>query len=196
VRRNLAIFDFDGTITKKDSFLELIKFHKGTFAFYIGAIILLPVLVAYKIKLIKNWRAKEIVLSFFFRNSSLEEFQKKCDDFAGQVIPKLVRPKAYEKILAHQSNGDRVIVVSASAENWLRCWCDRLNIELIGTQLEVKNEQITGKLCGQNCYGPEKLKRVLTLLKIEDYKEIYVYGDSRGDKEILEIATQQFYRYF
>ena len=194
--RNLAIFDFDGTITRKDSFLELIKFYKGPLSFYTGMALLLPILLGYKLKLIKNWKAKEVVLNYFFKNEPLKDFQEKCDDFANTIIPQLLRPKAYDRIHEHLANGDRVIVVSASAENWLKCWCDKLKIELIGTQLEMKDGIITGNFCGLNCYGPEKLRRLLELLDLKDYQEIYVYGDSRGDKEILEIATQRFYRHF
>lgn len=194
--KNLALFDFDGTITYKDSFLEVIKFHKGTSAFYKGLLLMSPVLVLYKLKVIPNWKAKEIVISHFFKGESLENFQKKCDEFALTYIPLMLRPKAVAKMKEHIQNGDRVILVSASAENWLSAWCRQMNIELIGTQLETQNGVLTGKLCGQNCYGPEKLKRVLQLLNPKDYNHVCVYGDSRGDKEILAIANDAFYRHF
>jgi phosphatidylglycerophosphatase C len=194
VSANLAIFDFDGTLTYKDSFLELIKFQKGKWRFYAGFLLLLPVLVLYKLKVIPNWRAKEIVISFFFNDVHIKDFQHNCNRFAKEIIPSMLRPDAVTKIKEHKERGDRVIIVSASAENWLKCWTDSLGVELLATRLESIHGRITGKLSGKNCYGPEKLKRLLAHLNPMDYAQIYVYGDSKGDREILEIATHKFYR--
>jgi hypothetical protein len=49
-------------------------------------------------------------------------------------------------------------------------------------------DYLTGRLLGKNCYGPEKVQRLKTLLgSLEDYV-IYTYGDSKGDRELLAIA--------
>lgn len=101
-----------------------------------------------------------------------------------------------QAIQEHQSNGDRIVVVSASSEHWLTYWCKEHGLELIGTQLEVIDKRITGKIKGYNCYGKEKKNRLEAYLDIEEYNEIYVYGDSKGDKAILEIATHPYYRHF
>lgn len=196
MKKNLALFDFDGTITYNDSFLEIIKFQKGKWAFYKGFLFMAPIMVLFKLKVIPNWKAKEMVITYFFKGDTYHDFQKKCDDFAETIIPKMLRPKAYKKIEEHKKRGDRVILVSASAENWLQSWTKKMDIELIGTQLETKDGQVTGKLCSRNCYGPEKLKRVLDILDLKEFENIYVYGDSRGDKEILAIATEAYYRHF
>ena len=55
---NLALFDFDGTITKNDSLIKFIRFAVGDLKFVFGLFILSPVLLAYKIKLIPNFKAK------------------------------------------------------------------------------------------------------------------------------------------
>lgn len=194
--KRLAIFDFDGTITSKDSLLEFIKFYRGEYKFYLGLVLLSPVLVLYTIKIIPNWRAKEIVLSYFFGNEDVEAFAKRCKAFAENKLPLLVKPSALKAIKKHQANGDRVVVISASAENWLKHWCQKYDLELIATQLEVKNNKITGKIEGENCYGIEKRKRLEAYLNLKEYKQIYAYGDSGGDKDILALATHPHFRYF
>lgn len=194
--KRLAIFDFDGTITNKDSLLEFIKYYKGPLRFYWGLLVLTPVLILYILKLIPNWRAKEIVLSYFFAHEDVDIFNAKCDAFAKIQLPLMIRPRAVNAIKEHQLNGDRVVVVSASAENWLSFWCQSYNLELIATQLEVKHNKITGKINGFNCYGMEKKARLEAITNIDDYQEIYAYGDSVGDKEILAMATHPFYRHF
>ncbi len=192
----LAIFDFDGTITKKDSFIELIKYNKGLASFYTGFILLSPLLLLYKAKIIKNWRAKEIVFTYFFRNEVFNDFKNSCKEFSMKIIPDLIKPHALETIRNHINNGDRVIVISASFEDTLIDWCESMHIELIGTKISVNEGLVTGKISGKNCYGAEKVNRLNQYLDMQQYSEIYAYGDSRGDLPMMELANHKFYRSF
>ncbi|UZS00102.1 HAD-IB family hydrolase [Chondrinema litorale] len=192
----LALFDFDGTITYKDTFIEIIKYQKGVFDFFIGFLILSPILLLYKLKIILNWRAKEMVLSYFFKDMDVEEFGKKCESFTNEVLPKLIRPDALIQIQEHLRKEHRVIIVSASADLWLKYWCFQNNVELISSKLENKDGKITGKLLGKNCYGQEKVNRIKEIINLQYYKYIYAYGDSKGDKQMLSIATNSFYKFF
>lgn len=194
--QRLAVFDFDGTLTYKDSFLEFIRYYHGNSAFYLGMLRMSPWLLAYKAKLIPNWRAKEKVLEHFFGQQPEKEFRKKGEDFARQLIPAMLRPRAEEALKKHLASGDRVLVVSASAEPWLEAWAQELGIELLATCLESKDGQITGRINGRNCYGPEKVSRLREYLRLEDYDEVYVYGDSKGDREMLALASHPHYRHF
>src|SRR4051812_42040221 len=94
----IAFFDFDGTITTKDTLLEFIKFTKGNSRFLTGFLLNSPYLLAYKLNLIPNQTAKEKVMEYFFKGTSLAEFQKQCDAFAMEVVPKLIRPKALAEL--------------------------------------------------------------------------------------------------
>lgn len=192
----IAFFDFDSTITTKDSFLEMIKFHKGKAAFYLGFALLMPVLVLYKMKLIPNWKAKEIVLQYFFKNTPIAIFNDAAKQFAETEIPKMLRPAAIEKLNWHRENNHRIVIVSASATQWLMDWADALNVELIGTELEIKNEKVTGKLASANCFGIEKANRINAAINLAEYAEIYAYGDSSGDREMLALATKPFFKGF
>lgn len=101
-----------------------------------------------------------------------------------------------EEITGHKQCGNRVIIVSASFEDQLIYWSKSLDLELIGTKIEVKNGLITGKIEGKNCYGDEKVKRLRSYLDISNYKKVFVYGDSKGDLPMMELATSKFYRKF
>jgi HAD superfamily phosphoserine phosphatase-like hydrolase len=107
-----------------------------------------------------------------------------------------VRPKALIEIREHQATGAKVIVVSASAENWVQPWCAQHNIECLATKLEVINNKITGRISGFNCYGAEKENRIRSCFELKDYEEIIAYGDSGGDLEMLALAQQQHYKPF
>jgi phosphatidylglycerophosphatase C len=196
VSRHLALFDFDGTITRKDTFIEIIRYKVGTPKLLAGMLALSPVLVLFKLKLIRNWRAKEIMFGFFFKNTPVEVFRKLGADFAKEKLPALIRPSALEKVKSHQAAGDDIFIVSASAADWIRPWSDQFGIKVIGTSWEVKDGLITGKIQGKNCYGPEKKVRILEQVAMSDYETISVYGDTSGDKEMLTLGTHQHYRFF
>lgn len=196
MKKGLALFDFDGTITTNDTFMEIIKYQKGALKFYLGMMMLSPVLLLYKIKLIKNWKAKEIVLRLFFGGMPFKEFQQRCDDFIVTRLPYLIKKEALIKIDFHKNQQHRIIVVSASPRNWIESWCKMMNVELISTELDVHDHRITGKLKSPNCYGQEKVNRIKAYLALNDYDAIYAYGDSIGDKPMLELAHHAFYRKF
>jgi HAD superfamily hydrolase (TIGR01490 family) len=195
-RKRIAFFDFDGTITTKDTLLEIIKYQKGTLSFYIGFLACSPFLVAYKLGLISNQLAKEITLRWFFGKTPLPQFQQRCDAFAAEKLSGLLRPGAVAEINKLKALNAEVVIVSASAENWLQGWCREHGLQLLATRLETKQERITGKIEGRNCHGEEKVRRIATAYDLKQYDEIYCYGDTKGDKPMLALTTFPFYRPF
>ena len=196
MKKRIAFFDFDGTLTTKDTLLEMIRFHKGTFRFYLGFLINSPFLVAYKLKIISNQTAKERVLHFFFNNETVESFQQKCDAFVASELPALMRPKGITELNRLVAQGVEVVIVTASASNWVKPPIHRDEIKLLSTELEVKNGKLTGKLIGRNCHGLEKVERIRSKYNLDEYDEILCYGDTNGDKPMLGLATVAFYKPF
>jgi HAD superfamily hydrolase (TIGR01490 family) len=196
LKKKIAFFDFDGTITKKDTLLEFIKFNKGDFHFYLGFLLKSPYLVAYKLNIISNQAAKEKVLQFFFGRMNFALFQERCDQFATDIVPGLVRPKALEEIKKLQKDGVIVVIVSSSPENWISSWARMMQVKLIGTRLEVKEDRVTGKILDKNCHGKEKVKRIQKEYDLSEYSEIYAYGDTAGDEPMLALANFPFMKPF
>jgi phosphatidylglycerophosphatase C len=194
--RKIAFFDFDGTITTKDTLLEIIKFQKGKPSFYFGFLLHAPWLIAYKLKLLPNDDLKQKMLKFFFGGTPEAMFQSNCDLFAKKKLPALIRPGAVAEIDELKMRGFEIVVISASAENWLRNWTDRLGLQLIATRLEVLNGLITGRIEGKNCHGEQKVICIRQRWNLSEFEEIYVYGDSSGDKPMLGLATRSFYKPF
>jgi len=195
----IAFFDFDGTVTTKDTLLEFIRFSKGSIPFAIGFALNSPWLVAYRLKLISNQAAKERILAWFFRNMPLAQFQEICDRFAAEAIPGLLRPKALREISDLQEKGFSIVIVSASPENWIRGWAENIRAELLATRLETLPEtdaRLTGRILGHNCHGNEKVRRIGEAFNLDAYTEIYAYGDSSGDKPMLKLAHHSFFRPF
>jgi len=194
--KKIAFFDFDGTITTDDSLLKFIRFVVGDRRFLLGLVVLSPMLVLYKLKLIPNYKAKQYLLSWFFKGMRKVDFLKVANEYSLVHIDKILRPKAIEKINWHKNQGHKVVVVSASIECWLRPWCEKNNLELIATKLEIKDDIVTGNLLTKNCYGVEKVNRIKEAYDLEKFDYIYAYGDSSGDKQMLSLAHENFYKPF
>lgn len=196
MKQNLALFDFDGTISRKDSMIEFLKFYKGKRKVILAFVQHIHWLVLMYLGLVENWKVKEKIWVALIGNTKLESFNKSAEKFSLEVLSELIYEKALNQIKKHQNNNDRVIIISASAENWLKPWCEVHQLELISTQLEVENEVITGRLKGNNCNGNEKVNRIKQVINLNDYEEIYAYGNSSGDKEMLALATHSHYKVF
>lgn len=193
--RVIAFFDFDGTISNKDSLLEFIKYSKGRPAFYAGFLLHLPVLAAFKLKLISNHRAKEIMLRHFFGSMPVEEFERRCLDFSREAIPGMIRPKAWKEIGKLQEAGAEIVIVSASPQNWLGHWCKEAGVACIATRLAVDKRRISG-IEGLNCHGREKVRRIREAYDLSLFSQIYCYGDTSGDRHMLSLGTCRFYKPF
>ncbi len=195
-KKKLVLFDFDGTITTRDTLVEFLRYYRGTFSFILGMIALSPTLLKYTLKLTPNWEAKQKVLQWFIGGEPLQQFEARCKAFSDTVLPALIRPRALETIKAYTLEDATVVVVSASAENWIGSWCESNGILCLATQLEVADGKITGRLCGENCFGPAKVKRIQQQFKLSEYGEIIAYGDSDGDRDMLALAHRKFYKPF
>jgi phosphatidylglycerophosphatase C len=194
--QRIAFFDFDGTITHADTMVEMIKFCKGFIRFYIGLVLLSPVLIAFKLHLISNQKAKSVVLQYFFGGINRSVFENQCQLFATQRLPSLIRKKAMIEIELLKAIGTTVVIVSASAENWLKAWCQQHQLLLIGTKLKEKKDTISGAIDGRNCYGVEKTNRIQQQFNVTEYDQIFCYGDTPGDKPMLALGSIAFYKPF
>jgi len=191
----LALFDFDGTITSRDSFLDFLLYAHGFLKGSLGLALLTPVLLAYKIRVIPNWKAKEIVLRFFFEGWPKEAFEAVADSYASKRLNRIIRQETYDRIKWHQEQGHKVAVVTASVECWIKGWCRENDLDLIATQIEIKNDKVTGKLSTKNCYGEEKVVRIREKYNLDDYQEIFTYGNSRGDREMMQLSKRSISEY-
>ncbi|GHV34995.1 phosphoserine phosphatase [Bacteroidia bacterium] len=195
--QQIAAFDFDGTITKKDSFTEFIKFSKGKCRFYMAILIFLPLLAAMKLKMYPNWKVKQRMFSYFFKGMKLKDFDYLCEAFCKQSGD-LLRKEAVEAINQHIENGDILVIISASIENWVHFFAQKLSISIIlCTKVEMDvNNCITGHFSTKNCYGQEKVNRFLQEFPNRKSYRLTAYGDSRGDKELLNFSDKSYYKTF
>lgn len=141
---------------------------------------------------------KEDVLTRFFAGWTYRDFEHRACDYAEHRVPRLVRDLALDRLRWHAAHGHRVVVVTASLEAYVAPWARRNGVgDVLGTRVEVDGAgRLTGRLEGLNCYGAEKVARLRALVPYVEDAKVYVYGDSRGDRELLAMATHPAYRPF
>lgn len=193
---NLALFDFDGTISSKDSLEDFIIYTLGKPRYYLGLIQLSPILLAWKLKIIYSDNAKARLMTHFFKGWDESLFKQAACDYSTNRLARIIRPQAIKQIIRHKAQGDVVVVVSASLQCWLADWCQQQGIELIATELEFYQHKVTGRFLGHNCQGKEKVNRICKQYDLNNFEIITAYGDSQGDKEMLALAHKAHYRPF
>ena len=196
MKEQIYIYDFDGTLTRRDSFLDFIRYTCGSRSLYCGLLLFSPLLILMKLQLYANGRAKERLFTHFFQGMSIRVFDDLCAKY-GLSRADLLLDAARKAVNEVASNGYRIFIVSASVDRWvLPFFRDVPNVTVIGTQLEVENGLVTGRFSTPNCYGAEKVRRIQALLPYREQYKLIAHGDSRGDKEMLNYADQGYFRPF
>lgn len=191
----IALFDFDGTISNTDSFLLYMR-KAAPASFYFACSIYFPQILLYLGKKYPDYKLKEAFLTTLFKGENVDTLQEFANEFAESALPGIIRAGAQKTIDEFLAAGDRVVVVTASPRIFLEPWCQKQGIEILGTELELDQEnRVTGKIDGRNCHGKEKVRRIKKEYALDDYEQVLAYGDTTGDLPMLSLATEG-HRYY
>ena len=185
--KQVFAFDFDGTLTTRDTLIAFIRYACGTPRFLFGFLLHAPLLVLMKLRLYSNGKAKQRVFSWFFKGMTIETFDALCQDFA-RTHRHLLRPETVRVLEQALTERAEVLIVSASIDNWVQPFFP--SVTILGTQIEVVDGCLTGRFLTPNCYGQEKVRRILALHPDRSAYHLTAYGDSRGDRELLAFADE------
>lgn len=193
----IAAFDFDGTMTKRDTLLSFLTFTAGKWPTAKKLAGLTPDMIGFLLKQVSRQQVKEAILTSFFKGLPYHQLQEMGEAFArSPALSRLVLPAALKRLDWHRGQKHRCILISASIAPYLNPWSVRQGFDnLICSTLEVDQKgNVTGLLNEKNCWGPEKERRLLELAGPKENYILYAYGDSRGDEELLSAANYPFYR--
>ena len=219
----ISAFDFDGTLTTRDTLLLFIRHARGWWALLGGLLLFSPLLVLMKLHLADNGRTKERLFRHYFRGMLERDFDALCQSFA-RSHTHVLRTAGLRTVQQALDRGDRVVILSASIDRWVEACLRQFLVsssqfQVLGTEIEVADGRLTGRFATPNCYGPEKVRRLKEFLKevsprgdvegatkvsprgdvegaLEGTPFIIAYGDSRGDKELLDYADESHYKPF
>ena len=195
----LIVFDFDGTITTKDTFALFLRYYAGFWVWLKNILSLLPVFISYKLGRINRHAVKAAVVKKFFAGELSSKVDARAKDFAQNVIPSLIRPKALACFKLKMAEIERVYICSASISPYLLYWADSQNFprkNVLAVELAAVSGVLSGEVEGYNVWGENKIRRILDAFCSDAVHIAEAYGDSEGDRELLNAAEESFFRPF
>jgi len=122
----VAVFDFDGTLTYRDTLLPFLIHAYGPYSTSCKLTVELPFVFGFALGIIPRQQAKERVLKRFFKGKQLHEIEALGHSFAENSLDKHLRPEGRQRIAWHLSQGHRCILVSASLDVYLKPWAEKM----------------------------------------------------------------------
>lgn len=193
--KKLYCFDFDGTLTYKDTMFMYLKFYDST-KYRIQFLRHVPLFILLKLKLAETEKVKKSFIGSILRGQTQEKIEQKSKQFFEQHYPKIVRENALDFIKNIDRNNTQSLLVTASLDIWVRPFAEELKMELVSTRAEFKNGIFTGNFVGKNCNGKEKLIRIKEEINDSKYDKIIAFGDTSGDRPMLKWANEGHYQFF
>ena len=192
----LVAFDFDGTMTVRDSFKAFLRWRVGPAAYWLGLGKLIPALLAYPFHR-NRARLKAAMVRIFLKGLPRKVLEQEATEFAAVAAPLLLRPDALLAWRRYRLDGARLVIVTASPEQLVAPFARGLGADLLlGTKLDFDaDDRVTGRLDGRNCRSQEKVRRLREVFG-QDIRLAAAYGDTAGDIEMLDLADEKFMRLF
>jgi phosphatidylglycerophosphatase C len=185
----VAAFDVDGTLTTRDCVVPFLRRSLGT-PRVAAALARRPARLV-RALVGRDRDAVKALAVAAYAGRSAADVQAEGERFSSHVEANWLRPDATARLAWHRSEGHEVVLVSASLDPYLKPLGSRLGVSgVLCTTLDVGADgRLTGRLVGENCRGPEKVRRLGEWLQGRDV-ELWAYGDSAGDRELLARAER------
>lgn len=192
----VVAFDFDGTLTIRDSFIEFLRWRTGPGGWALGLVKLAPALATYARDRDRG-RIKAASVREFLLGVERTTLEADAARFADAIWPRFMRPDALKVWNDWGERGAHRVIVTASPETTVAPFAARLGAEaLLGTPLAFdSSDRVTGAFAGPNCRGEEKVRRLRAAYG-DDLTLAAAYGDTSGDTEMIAIAEQKGFRLF
>lgn len=184
----IALFDFDGTLIKKDSMVLLfLRYFDLSIRNVPKLTRLIYETIKYFLKIYSQKQFKEIYINLIINSSRYKDRKALFDDFSKYLIGMIFK-SAKKKISELKSKGYTVILLSASPDLYLKKISRELGFsELICTRMDYEDNKAV--VSGLNCYGKNKIKMLLSSHEGDkvDWKRSYCYSDSESDRKLLSL---------
>jgi len=187
--RRVAAFDFDGTLTKSDTLLPFVRAAAGVPMLALASALTAPRLLAAAVSDDRRNAAKAAFLGRTLKGREECALRELGARFVDRVLATGMREENVDRLRKHLEGGDEVVIVSASPALYVELFADRLGAKaVLATRLEVGPDgRLTGEIVGENVRRAEKVRQLDAWLA-GDAVELWAYGDSKGDTELLARA--------
>ncbi|MGL4773744.1 MAG: HAD-IB family hydrolase [Clostridium sp.] len=197
MKKKLAIFDVDYTLTKKETLMELFKYvalkEKKNMIYIPRALFSGLMFVA---GIYDEKKVKETFLKFLHGRDE-ENFRKLIKSYYDERLSKILYEDGMNMLKKLKNEGYDVYLISASPEFYLMELYAIKEVDvIIGTKFSFEEGKFARRMVGANCKGEEKVRRLKEYLKennVEvDYEESYMFSDSLSDKPLLDLVGKPY----
>jgi HAD superfamily phosphoserine phosphatase-like hydrolase len=198
-KQAVSIFDLDRTLTRKPTYTALLAFmswHVAPWRLLTAPLIILAML-GYLCGLYSRRRVKEIEQWLLLGDRvNREDVDREARLFANRLDADGLFAAGKAAIAKNQAAGRRVILATAANRYYAMALAERLGItEVIATQSVWRDNHLTSKIEGENCYGLSKTRMAAHYLKQQgvsrDNAHIRFYSDHISDLPTFEWADEQ-----
>ena len=193
--KKLYFFDFDGTLTYKDTMFLYLKFYNSA-KFNFQFLKHIPLFILLKLKLANAEKVKKSFISSILKGQSKIKIEEKSQQFFEKYYPEIIRENAIEFIQNIDREHTESYLVTASLDIWVKPFAEKFKMNLLATRAEFKKDIFTGNFVGNNCNGGEKVHRIKEALQGKKFDKTIAFGDTSGDKEMLEWANESHFEFF
>lgn len=193
--KKLYFFDFDGTLTYKDTMFLYLKFYNSA-KFNFQFLKHIPLFILLKLKLASAEKVKKSFISSILKGQSKTKIVEKSQQFFEKHYPEIIRENAIEFIKNIEREHTESYLVTASLDIWVKPFAEKFKMNLLATRAEFKNDIFTGNFVGNNCNGGEKVHRIKEAIQGKKFDKTIAFGDTSGDKEMLEWANESHFEFF
>ena len=189
--RIVAAFDFDGTITSRDTMAGFLRTVVGTRSLLGAAGLDLPRLLLSASGHGSRDEGKGRLLMRLFAGRDPAEVGALGQEYGARLASHQIRSEMRARLGWHRARGHEIVIVSASLDTYLNETGRLLGIDaVLCTKLEVGDDgTFTGRMDGGNCRGAEKARRLSEYLADRGGGTVgWAYGDSSGDREMLAMS--------
>jgi len=192
----VVAFDFDGTLTVRDSFMAFLRWRVSPMRYALGLLRLAPAALAYLVHRDRG-KVKAAAVREYLKGLPREQLEAEAREFAETQVRRLLRPDAVAAWKRWRADRVRLVIVTASPELLVAPFARGLGADvLIGTELAFDPQgRVLGGFSTPNCRGPEKVTRLKAAFG-PDFELKAAYGDTSGDREMLAMAEIHGYRIF
>lgn len=188
-------FDFDGTITDRDSLQDFIRRMRGWPVCFRAYLACIPRLLYWD----RGPQRRQAIKHRFLRSAldglSRDQVQTLADTYVQHHLPRILRPEMMERVRVHRERGDTVVLVSASPSIYLQPWARAQGMaQVLATELAFDPQKGCVGMGSANCWGQEKVNRLQAWLGHKTVQLDIAYGDSLGDAQMLAHARQPWLR--
>lgn len=190
---DIAIFDLDYTLTKRGTWGRFV-FKCVRFKPWLWVPLAISAGVTqwrYKRGHLPRIKVKQAMMHWAMKGVSRTNLERLAEDFAEREVKAGLRPGAVLALQKHKDKGDVIIIASAAVDLIVSPIAKRLDVKhWVATNMKWIDGKLTSDFASKNCYGREKLVRVMELfaqnLNLKQSNTlITMYSDSYSDIEIL-----------